>query len=128
MIMEQLEKQTKNKGGRHKKAVKKDRLISVKCSSYERSIIVGKAKIAEVSTSEYMREVALTGKIDRREKALPPEVLQFTAMLNHIAANLNQIAKKRNGIEELTSYERASLKFQSAELKQLAAKIRSDLQ
>lgn len=126
--MEQLEKQTKNKGGRHKKAVKKDRLLSVKCSSYERSIIVGKAKIAKVSTSEYMREVALTGKIDRREKALPPQVLQLTAMLNHIAANLNQIAKKRNGFEELTALERANLKVQSAELKQLAVNIKSHLQ
>jgi hypothetical protein len=126
--MEQLEKQTKNKGGRHKKVVKKDRLLSIKCSSYERSIIVGKAKIAKVSTSEYLREVALTGKIDRREKALPPQVLQLTAMLNHIAANLNQIAKKRNGFEELTALERANLKVQSAELKQLAANIKSHLQ
>ncbi|MBO9199533.1 MULTISPECIES: plasmid mobilization protein [Niastella] len=126
--MEQVKKQTKNKGGRHKKAVKKDRLISVKCSSYERSVIVGKAKIAKVSTSEFMREVAMTGKIDRREKALAPEVLQLTAMLNHIAANLNQIAKKRNGFEELTVLERANLKVQSAELKQLATKIKSHLQ
>jgi hypothetical protein len=126
--MEQQEKQTKSKGGRHKKAVKKDQLISVKCSSYERRVIVGKAKSANVTTSEYMREIALAGKIDRREKALPPEVLQLSAMLNHMAANLNQIAKKRNGIEELTALERANLKVQSAELKHLAAKIKSHLQ
>lgn len=126
--MEQMEKQTKNKGGRPKKAVKKDQLIPVKCSSYERRVIVGKAKSANVSTSEYMREIALTGKIDRREKALPKEVLQLTAMLNHIAAYLNQIAKKRNGIEELSALERANLKVQSGELKQLAVKIKSHLQ
>ena len=126
--MEQQDKSTKNKGGRPRKAIKKDKLIPVKCSAYERRIIVAKAKSAKVSTSEYMREIALTGKIDRREKALPPEVLQLTAMLNHIAANLNQIAKKRNGIEELTAYERANLKIQSAELKQLAVNIKSHLQ
>ncbi|OQP65845.1 mobilization protein [Niastella vici] len=126
--MEQLEKQTKSKGGRPKKAVKKDQLIPVKCSSYERRVIVGKAKSANVSTSEYMREIALTGKIDRREKALPKEVLQLTAMLNHIAAYLNQIAKKRNGIEELSALERANLKLQSVELKQLAKTIKSHLQ
>jgi hypothetical protein len=116
--MEQKEKSTKNKGDRPRKAIKKDKIIPVKCSSYER----------RVSTSEYMREIALTGKIDRREKALPPEVLQLTAMLNHIAANLNQIAKKRNGIEELNALERGNLKIQSAELKQLAVNIKSHLQ
>jgi len=126
--MEQLEKQTKSKGGRPKKAIKKDQLIPVKCSSYERRVIVGKAKTANVSTSEYMREIALTGKIDRREKALPKEVLQLTAMLNHIAAYLNQIAKKRNGIEELSALERANLKIQSGDLKQLAKTIKSHLQ
>ena|SRR5688572_26465964 len=126
--MEQQEKSTKNKGGRPRKAIKKDKLIPVKCSSYERRVIMAKAKSAQVSTSEYMREIALAGKIDRREKALPPEVLQLTAMLNHIAANLNQIAKKRNGVEELDALERANLKVQSAELKQLAVNIKSHLQ
>ena len=126
--MEQQEKSTKNKGGRPRKVIKKDKLIPVKCSAYERRVIVAKAKSADVSTSEYMREIALNGKIDRREKALPPEVLQLTAMLNHIAANLNQIAKKRNGIEELTAHERANLKIQSAELKQLAVNIKLHLQ
>jgi hypothetical protein len=126
--MEQIEKPTKNKGGRPRKAVKKDQLLPVKCSSFERRVIVGKAKSANVSTSEYMREVALTGKIDRRDKALPQEVLQLTAMLNYIVAYLNQIAKKRNGIEELSALERANLKVQSAELKQLAVKIKLHLQ
>jgi hypothetical protein len=126
--MEQQEKATKNKGGRPRKAIKKDKIIPVKRSSYEKRVIVAKAKSAQVYTSEYIREIALTGKIDRREKALPPEVLQLTAMLNHIAANLNQIAKKRNGIEELNALERGNLKIQSAELKQLAVTIKSHLQ
>jgi hypothetical protein len=57
--------------------------------------------------------MGLTGKIDRREKALPKEVLELTGTLNHMAANLNQIAKKRNGVEELNALDRATLKVQS---------------
>ncbi len=37
----------------------------------------------------------------------------MTGTFNHIAANLNQIAKKRNSGEELNALERASLKVQS---------------
>lgn len=125
--MEQL-KQTKNKRGRPKKAMKRDQVISFTCSSYEKTVITGKAKSANISITDYMREIALTGKIDFRDKALPKEVLQLTAMLNHIAACLSQIAQKRNGIEELSVLERANLKVQSGELKQLAVTIKSHLQ
>ena len=126
--MKQMNQTIKNKGGRPKKTIKKDCRVSVRCSLIQRKAIQAKAKSVKFSVSEYLLKMGLTGKIDRREKALPPEVLQLTAMLNHIAANLNQIAKKRNGYEELTAFERASLKILSAELKQLAAKIKSHLQ
>jgi len=52
-----------------------------------------------LTVSEYLRNLGLGSKIDRRQKVLPKEVLAFTGTMNHIAANLNQIAKKRNGIE-----------------------------
>lgn len=126
--MEQQNLKPKNKGGRPKKAVKKDQLMAIKCTFDERSIIEGKAKSANLTVSEYLREIGMTGKIDRREKALPNEVLDFTAMLNHMAANLNQIAKKRNGIEELSALERATLSVQSKQLKELAAQIKNYLQ
>ena len=125
--MEEQKPRTKNKGGRPKKAVKKDQLLAVKCSLFERRAIEARAKSANLNTSEYLREMALTGKIDRREKALPKEVLELTGTLNHTAANLNQIAKKRNGIEELNALERASLKVQAGELKEIAAQIKSFL-
>ena len=107
--MEEQKPRTKNKGGRPKKAVKKDQLLAVKCSLFERRAIEARAKSINLNTSEYLREIALTGKIDRREKALPKEVLELTGTLNHMAANLNQIAKKRIGVEELNALVRATL-------------------
>lgn len=122
--MEQQNVQSKKKGGRPKKAVKKDHFLGVKCSLDERCIIEKRAERANLSVSEYLREIGLTGKIDRREKALPQQVLALIGTLNHLAANLNQIAKKRNGIEELTLVDRAMLKVQSVDLKELANRIK----
>lgn len=121
--MEQQIAQTKNKGGRPKKAVKKDQLLTVKCSLYERRAIEALAKSANLSVSEYLREIAMTGKIDMREKALPPEVLELKGNLNHLAANFNQIAKKRNSNEELTALERADLKVWMREIKEVVTRI-----
>ena len=117
----------KNKGGRPKKDVKKDQLLAIKCSLNERKEIEEKAKTANLTVSEYLREMGLTGKIDRREKSLPLEILRFTGTLNHLAANLNQIAKKRNGIEQLDALERAGLEVQSRDLKRLAEAIKNSL-
>lgn len=126
--MEQQNIIIRNKGGRPKKAIKRDQLMAIKCTLYERKVIEARAKSANLSVSEYLREIGLTGKIDRRNKALPKEVLNFTAMLNHMAANLNQIAKKRNGIDELSPLERAELKVQSGQVKEVAVQIKSYLQ
>ncbi|UKJ07931.1 plasmid mobilization protein [Solitalea lacus] len=117
----------KNKGGRPKKTVKKDQLLAVRCTLYERRIIEAKANSVSLSVSEYFREIAINGKVDKRLKVLPKEVLLFTATLNHLAANLNQIAKKRNGIEELSVLERAELKVQSTQAKELASAIKQYL-
>jgi hypothetical protein len=125
--MEEAKQYTRNKGGRPKKDVRKDQLLGVKCSLVERKVIEAKAKLANLSISEYLREMGMIGRIDRREKAIPKEVLQLTGTINHLAANLNQIAKKRNGIEELNVLERAELKIQSGELKRLAEEIKNYL-
>ncbi len=126
--MEEQKTITRNKGGRPKKAIKKDQLLAVKCSLLERKVIVARAKSAGLSVSEYLREIAMTGKIERYEKALPKEVLAHLGTINHLAANFNQIAKKRNGFDELNAMERAKLKVQSGELKDLSALIKSYLQ
>ena len=115
----------RNKGGRPKKAVKKDQLLGVKCSLIERKAIEGKARLACLSVSEYLRQMGLTGKIDSTKKALPKEVLQYTGTLNHLAANINQIAHKRNRDDVLNALERAELQHDVGTLRQLAKEIKS---
>lgn len=123
--MGQQNETKKNRGGRPKKAIKRDQLMAIKCTLYERKIIESKAKKTNLTVSEYLREIGLTAKIDYRNKALPKEILNFTGVLNHMAANLNQIAKKRNSNDELSPLERAELKVQSGQVKDLAVQIKN---
>lgn len=123
--MEEQNNTKKNKGGRPKKVVKKDQLLAIKCTLYERRIIEAKAKKSSLSVSEYLREIGTTTKIDFRNKALPKEVLSLTGMLNHMAANLNQIAKKRNSNNDLSPLERAELMVRSGQVKDLAVQIKN---
>lgn len=126
--MEEQRTVTRNKGGRPKKAIKKDQILAVKCSLFERRAIEARAKSTNLTVSEYLREMALTGKIDIRQKTFPKQILALSGTFNHIAANLNQIAKKRNSGEELNALERADLKIQSLQMKALASEVKSYLQ
>jgi len=117
----------RNKGGRPKKAVKKDQLLGVKCSLIERKAIEGKARLAGLSVSEYLRQMGLTGKIDCAEKALPKEVLGLFGTLHHLAANMNQIAHKRNRDDVLNALERAELQHDATAVRQLVKEIKSYL-
>jgi uncharacterized protein (DUF1778 family) len=83
----------KHKGGRPKKAIKQNQFIGVKCSLQEKNLLKQKAETAGLSLSEFLREAALRGQLVRQIKGLPQEVLQFTSMLNHLAANINQLQK-----------------------------------
>jgi len=107
--MEQPRKHSKRKGGRPKKAVKRDQLLGVKCTLIERRAIEAKAKSVQMTVSEYLRKIGITGKIDRSERTIPRELLQQAGTLNHAAANINQIAKKRNRGEDLNAIDRATL-------------------
>ena len=118
---------TKRKGGRPTKAIKKDQLLGVKCSLIERKVIENKAKESNSSVSEYLRKLGLSGKIDMKIKTLSKDILQFKGTLNHLAANLNQIAKKRNMNDELNALERAGLDQLSREIKQLAIDLKNSL-
>jgi hypothetical protein len=117
-----FEKPKNNKGGRPPKEVKRLRTLSVKCSFFEGMQIENKAKQVGLSVSEYLREMGLKGAVKFRE------VLQLTGTLNHIAANLNQIAKKRNSFDELSVLERARLNQQSTSLQQIVTDIKAYLQ
>ena len=114
----------KNKGGRPKKAIKQKEFIGVKCSLIEKIMLKQKAKIVGVTLSEYLRQTGLNGQAVSKTKAFPKEILHFTGTLNHLAANLNQVAKKRNGIDELNALERAELNLLSEQVKQLAIDIK----
>ncbi len=123
-----VEKPRSNRGGRPPKEVKRMRTLSVKCSFFEGVQIQNKAKLMGLSVSEYLRELGLKGTVKFKVKTLPREVLQLCGAFNHIAANLNQIAKKRNSFDELSVLERAGLNQQSASLQQLVMEIRRYLQ
>jgi Ribbon-helix-helix protein, copG family. len=123
--MEKQEKREKNKGGRRPVENKMDQLIPVKCTAEQREEIQERAAKAGMTVSEYLREIGTKGRIEKRLIVFPKEVLQLTGNLNHLAANLNQIAKRRNSFEQLSSEELLTLRRQSEEVKDLATLIKS---
>ncbi len=125
--MSAIKSDIKNKGGRPKKTVKQNHFIGVKCTADEKNQIRQKAGAAELTTSEYLRDMGLKGQADRKIKVLPKEVLLFTATLNHLAANMNQVAKKRNQHDELTVMDRVDLAVLVHDIKRLAADIKNFL-
>lgn len=127
--MKQEDKPVKNKGGRPFKAIKRNVVLTLKCSRYEQVRIAGNAKKAGMTLSEFLRSMGLHGQIVVTEKALPKEVLLFTGTLNHMAANLNQLTKRHNSVTDiLTPVDRAGLDILSKELKGIAASIKIYLQ
>jgi len=115
---------TRNKGGRPRKAIKQREIIPIKCSLIEKIVLKQKAKAIGISLSDYLRQTGLNGQAVSKTKAFPKEILLFTGTLNHLAANLNQIAKKRNGIDELNALERVNLNMLSGQVKQLTVDIK----
>ncbi|HVX27890.1 MAG TPA: plasmid mobilization relaxosome protein MobC [Parafilimonas sp.] len=117
----------KSIGGRPKKLIKQDHFIGIKCSASEKETLQQKAKANDLSLSEFLRETALKGQPVIQIKALPKEILLFTATLNHLAANINQIAKQCNTYNQLTAFERIELQMLSIQIKQLATDIKNYL-
>jgi hypothetical protein len=93
----------------------------------EKNLIKRKAETVGVSLSEFLRDAGLKRQAVRQIKALPKEILLFTATLNHLAANINQIAKQCNTYNQLTAVERIELQMLSAQIKQLATYIKNYL-
>lgn len=121
---EDKQQYTRKKGGRPKKTIRQKEFIGVKCSLVEKVMLKQKAKTIGISLSEFLRQTGLNGQAVNKTKALPKEILHFTGTLNHLAANLNQLARKRNGIDELNALERADLNLLSGQVKQLAIDIK----
>ena len=123
--METIKKHNKSKGGRPPKEIKRNKTITVHCSAFEQRLFKEKGKEAGITVSEYLREIGLTGKIDRPKREFPKDALLLKGALNHIAANLNQIAKKRNSGENLSVYMREQLEELSEQLHTLSITIRN---
>ena len=107
-------------GKKTNKAILRDQTVCVCCSLIERKAIQAKAKSLGLSTSEFIRQIALKIEDYKTPKRIPKEWLQLINTLYHQTATLNQIAKKRIGNEELNALERANLQYVAEELKQLA--------
>jgi hypothetical protein len=116
-----------NKGGRPKKRDHLNQRVTVMCTRFDVITIRHYAKEMNRSVSEYLRLLGLKRQVDRKVQSLPKEVLQLIGTLNHLAANLNQIAHKRNRGEELNAFQRAELMVLAGELKALAKTIKAAL-
>ena len=113
--MENVKKKTwDRKGGRPKKNVKRDEQLAVMCTLLERKRIEYKSSMAGISMSEYLRDCGLKGQAVIKTKTLPQEALPLIATLNHLCANINQIAKRCNRGETFNAMEIAAI-FHSIE-------------
>ena len=123
--MEQEKNYNHKKGGRPLKSLKRNRPLTVKCTTVEKSIISGKAKKASQTISEYLRTLGLNGNIVMVINTIPKEILALCGALNHVGGLLNQIAKKRNSNDELNAFERADLTLLQQRIKEILETIKT---
>ena len=94
------------------------------CTVVGRSGICQRQKSLQISVSQFLREMGLKGQVNLNRKSIPKEILLLSGTLNHVAANLNQIAKKRNQGEELNALERAQVQSLRTELSTIAVTLK----
>ena len=112
-----------NKGGRPKVPHKRRTAVSVMCTLIEKRIIEANAKRVGMNPSVFLRNLGLNTRIEVMVKTLPKPVLEMRGTLNHIAANLNQIARRRNRGDDLNTLERAMLDQDVRSLRALVKNI-----
>ena len=127
MEAETTNQKRSSKGGRPQKKDKRDQQLAVMCTLQEREQIEQKAKQHNLPVSVWLRTVALQGQTGSLKKTFPKEILLFTATLNHIAANINQLTKKHNQYQLFSAAEITQLQDLITALKQLAAEIKKGL-
>jgi len=112
------------KGGRPKVAHKRREALSVMCNLLEKKIIQANARNAGRSVSVFLRDLGLHERVNMKVKSLPKPVLQLIGTLNHTAANLNQIAKKRNQGDDLDPLKRALLNQEVRTVQRIVQEIK----
>lgn len=85
------EKQERNKGGRPKKEQKRVYKIGLAFSLVEKTLVQEKAKRSGINPAEYVRKMAVSGKVKPRPTA---EEMQQYRDFTGIANNLNQLTKE----------------------------------
>lgn len=88
--MEEKDK-TQNKGGRPRKATKRETHLGFYVTATESTLIKAKAQRAGVKVADYLRDLALKGKVRQTHT---PEEIQHFRNLTGIANNLNQLTKE----------------------------------
>lgn len=116
-----------NKGGRPKVKSKRDQQLAVMCTLEERNLIEEKAKQSNSKLSVWLRSLALQGQTGSAKNKVSKEVLLFTATLNHLAANINQLTKKHNQYDLFSDEEINQLQQLITEVKQLVTAIKNSL-
>jgi hypothetical protein len=87
--------------------------------------IRGKARAAQTTVSELLLKLGLEGKIDRSKSTLPADANKLISIVNNIANNINQIAKKLHQTGQVTPYWKEQLEFHLGELKKIELTINS---
>jgi hypothetical protein len=74
------------------------RWIKFRVTEAERNLILARAGTSGKSVSDFLRSMALDGRIEIRESKADFELIQA---LNHIGVNINQITKRFNASGQL---------------------------
>ena len=117
----------RNKGGRPKVSLRRDDVLQVRCNIIEKKLIQASAGKMNLCASVYLRELGLKGAIKGRLKTLPKEVLQFIGTLNHLAANLNQIVRKRSSGGDLNEMDITWINHQVRAVQNVVEEVRAYL-
>jgi len=122
-LMERSEERQARKAGRPKKQLPLSEQLAVMCTKTDRAVIQAKAKQSGRCVSAYLRELGLSGKVEIKMQTIPKEILLLKGMLSHAAANLNQIAKKKNSDEPFNALDRAEASLVLQQTKELIKQI-----
>lgn len=88
-----ISREGKNKGGRPKLKVRREKILRIRMSATEIFLVRSKARGAGMRASTWIRSAARSAIIAPRWSA---EQMQLLRMLSGIANNLNQLAKQAN--------------------------------